>query len=200
MGWEGGDSGGRPVPPQSERGAGGCAPPQPPASWGAAPPRPPAFLGLRPLEPPKGAPRPWLQWLVSFRLTESLAHRGSPTHTPPSPRPLTPSPPTLVNTTSFNRSDHGQFMFTEGRARARAQGPGPGPGPWLGVGGGGGELWWPGFADAVAVFGIAMLDISEFTDAVAVFGNGDISRVPTSFGKYHSQDLLSLACMHACKF
>ena len=80
---------------------------------------------VRPPDPPKSAPRPRLQWLVSFRLTESLTHRGSPAHTPPSPRPLTPNPPTLVNTTSVNRSDHGQFMSTEGRARARAQGPGP---------------------------------------------------------------------------
>ena len=47
----------------------------------------------RPPDPPKGAPRPWLQWLVSFRLTESLAHRRSPTHPPPSPRPLPPNPP-----------------------------------------------------------------------------------------------------------
>ena len=78
-----------------------------------------------------------------FRLTESLAHRGSPTHTTPSPRPLTPNLPTLVNTTSVNRSDRGQFMSTEGRARAKAQGPGPGPGPRLGGGGLGvkGVVW-----------------------------------------------------------
>ena len=81
-----------------------------------------------PQGPPKGAPRPWLQWLVSFRLTESLAHRGSPTHTTPSPRSLTPNPQHL----SIQYQSIGPTMANSCPQRA-----GPGPGPRLGGWGGG---------------------------------------------------------------
>ena len=79
---------------------------------------------VRPPDSPKGPSRPWLQRLVSFRLTESLVHGGSPIHTTPSPQPLTPNPQHLSIQHQSIGPDHGQLMSTEGQARAQ------GPGPW----------------------------------------------------------------------
>ena len=60
-----------------------------------------------------------MSWLSTrhMSLVSCLNIKVCPCSHPPS-QPLTPNPPALVKTTSVNRSEHGQFMPTEGQAMA----------------------------------------------------------------------------------